>query len=263
MNSPFGFLNIAHRGASEYAPENTFAAFDKALDMGVNHVELDVHFSRDGHIVVIHDDTLDRTTDGSGPVAGLTLSELRKLDAGSWFGAEYAGERIRSLAELFERYKGRLHFHIEIKARPALDTGARAEGLASRVADLVRAYGLTGDVTITSFWRPWLDEVREYAPELATGWLVPLGPVARDDFYMSSFKLVEQASALGLDQVCPRANITTPELVSALHERGFVVRCHGVYSEQLMRHVVDCGADGMTVNFPDKLKEYLDSNPGV
>ena len=236
-------LNIAHRGASEYAPENTFAAFDMALDMGVNHVELDVHFSCDGHIVVIHDDTLDRTTDGSGPVAGLTLAELRELDAGSWFGAKYSGEKIRTLAELFERYKGRLHFHIEIKAR--------AEGLASRVADLVRAYGLTEDVTITSFWRPWLDEVRGYAPELTTGWLVPLGPVAWDD------SIIEQAAALGLDQVCPRADITTPELVRTLHERGFVVRCHGVYSEELMRHAVDCGADGMTINFPDKLTEYL------
>ena len=254
MSALSGFLNIAHRGASEYAPENTFAAFDRALDMGVHHVELDVHFSRDGHIVVIHDDTLDRTTDGSGPVADLTLAELRELDAGSWFGAAYAGERIRSLAELFERYKGRLHFHIEIKARPVLDTGARAEGLASRVADLVRAYGLTDDVTITSFWRPWLDEVREYASELATGWLVPLGPVAWDD------SIIEQAAALGLDQVCPRADITTPELVRTLHERGFVVRCHGVYSEELMRHAVDCGADGMTINFPDKLTAYLDQS---
>ena len=146
------FLCIAHRGASSYAPENTFAAFDRALELGVNHVELDVHFSRDGHIVVIHDDTLDRTTDAVGAVADRTLAELRGLDAGSWFGPEYAGERIRSLAEIFEQYKGRLHFHIEIKAR--------AEGLASRTADMVRAHGLIEDVTITSFWKPWLEETR-------------------------------------------------------------------------------------------------------
>ena len=244
MTSPSTFLIIAHRGASEYAPENTFAAYDKALDLGINHVELDVHFSRDGHIVVIHDDTLDRTTDGSGPVADLTLAELRELDAGSWFGAEYAWERIRSLAELFERYKGRLHFHIEIKGQAA--------GLASRTADLVRSYGLTGDVTFTSFWRPWLDEVRNYAPEMATGWLVPLGRDAKWDD-----SIIEKAATMGFDQICPRANITTPELVSTLRDHGFVVRCQGVYSEELMRHVVECGADGMTINFPDKLTEYL------
>ena len=237
------FLNIAHRGASSYAPENTFAAFDRALELGVSHVELDVHFSSDGHIVVIHDDTVDRTTDGSGPVAEKTLRELRGLDAGSWFGADFSGERIRSLAEFFERYKGRLHFHVEIKARAA--------GLASRTADMVRAHGLINDVTITSFWKPWLEEVRVYAPELATGWLVPLGPVDWDD------SIPGQAEALGLDQVCPRAELTTPLMVQDLHDRGFVVRCHGVYSDELMRHVVDCGADGMTINFPDKLTEYL------
>ncbi len=240
------FLCVAHRGASSYAPENTFAAFDRALELGANHVELDVHFSRDGHIVVIHDDELDRTTDGSGPVADMTLAELRKLDAGSWFGPEYAGERIRSLAEIFEEYKGRLHFHIEIKARAA--------GLASRTADMVRAHGLIEDVTITSFWKPWLEETRLYAPELTTGWLVPLGPrAAWDD------SIIEQALELGLDQICPRANITTPELVTKLREKGFVVRCQGVYDEELMRHVVGCGADGMTVNFPDKLLEYIES----
>ena len=238
------FLCIAHRGASSYSPENTFAAFDKALEYGVNHVELDVHFSRDGHIVVIHDDTLDRTTDGSGAVADRTLAELRGLDAGSWFGAEYSGERIRSLAEIFEEYKGRLHFHVEIKAR--------AEGLASRTADMIRAHGLTRDVTVTSFWKPWLEEVRSYAPELETGWLVPLGQGSSWDD-----SIIEQSQALGLDQVCPRANITTPELVRTLHEKGFVIRCHGVYSEDLMRHAVDCGADGMTINFPDKLIEYV------
>ncbi len=238
------FLCIAHRGASSYAPENTFAAFDRALGLGVSHVELDVHFSRDGHIVVIHDDTLDRTTNAFGAVADRTLAELRSLDAGSWFGPRYAGERIRTLAEVFERYKGGLHFHIEIKAR--------AEGLASRTADMVRAHGLANDVTITSFWKPWLEEARAYAPELAAGWLVPLGPGSVWDD-----SIIEEALALRLDQVCPRADITTPELVSTLHEKGFVVRCHGVYDEDLMRHVVDCGANGMTINFPDKLIEYM------
>ena len=240
------FLCIAHRGASSYAPENTFAAFDRALELGVNHVELDVHFSRDGHIVVIHDDTLDRTTDAIGAVADRTLAELRGLDAGSWFGPEYAGERIRSLAEIFEQYKGRLHFHIEIKAR--------AEGLASRTADMVRAHGLIEDVTITSFWKPWLEETRGYAPELTTGWLVPLGPGSSWDD-----SIIDQALELGLDQVYPRADITTAELVDTLRGHSFFVRCHSVYNEDLMRHVVDCGAAGMTINFPDKLLEYMAS----
>ncbi|MEE3004529.1 MAG: glycerophosphodiester phosphodiesterase family protein, partial [Chloroflexota bacterium] len=131
---PRDFINIAHRGASAYTPENTFAAFDKALALGVDNVEFDVHFSADGHIVVIHDDTLDRTTNGSGPVTAQTLDRLRSLDAGEWFSAEFKGQSIPTLAHLLERYKGWLHFHIEIKGRGA--------GLAKRTADLVRGFGL-------------------------------------------------------------------------------------------------------------------------
>ena len=91
---------IAHRGASSYAPENTLAAFDLALEMGVTHLELDVHATDDGRLVVIHDDTVDRTTNGSGPVAGHTLSSLMALDAGSWFGVRFTGERVPTLDEV-------------------------------------------------------------------------------------------------------------------------------------------------------------------
>ena len=243
------FMNIAHRGASSYAPENTFAAYDKALAMGVNHVELDVHLTRDGHIAVIHDDTVDRTTDAHGRVADFTLDELRALDAGSWFGSEYKDERIRSLGETLECYKGRLYFHIEIKAREI--TG----GLARRTIDMVRGYGLTDSVTITSFSKEWLEEAAAYDSELPKGWLVPMGNAGWDDSIIDF--IIEQSKELGLAQICPRAALTTPELVERLHDEGFVVRCHGLYNEDLMRHAVDVGADGATVNFPDKMVEYL------
>jgi glycerophosphoryl diester phosphodiesterase len=209
-------------------------------------VELDVHFTRDGHIAVIHDDQVDRTTNGSGPVAEHTLAELRTLDAGSWFGARFAGEQIRTLDDVLARYKGRLYFHIEIKAS--------VEGLATRTADMVREHGVGDSVTITSFERLWLAEVRAHAPELPTGWLVPLGPGGPWDD-----AIVAQSMELGITQVCPRADIVTPEIVEMLHSNGFVVRCHGVRDEELMRHVIACGADGMTVNFPDRLSEYLTS----
>ena len=235
----FGFMNIAHRGASAYAPENTFAAFDKALALGASHVEFDLHFSRDGHIVVIHDDTVDRTTDGSGPVVALTLSQLQALDAGGWFSSEFEGERIPTLGGMLERYKGRFHFHIEIKAR--------ARGLPQRTADLVRGYGVSDNVTITSFQQASLEELKAYAPELPAGWLV---------------REVEDTTAahaakMGLKLLCPHAESVTPELVNDLHGKGFDVRAWGAGNEALMRRVVDAGADGLTVNFPDKLADYL------
>ena len=237
-----GFMVIAHRGASSYAPENTLAAFDLAIRMGVSHIELDVHATIDGHIVVIHDDTVDRTTNGSGPVASHPLVALAELDAGSWFEGRFAGERIPTFADVLERYKGRVHIHTEIKGHSA--------HLSQRTADLVRRHGMVDQVTITSFQRTRLEETRAYAPELPTGWLV--GEV--------SDAIVAEARAMGLTQLCPRANTVTPELVHRLHVEGFLVRAWGVATEDLMRQVVKAGADGMTVNFPDKLIAYLKSS---
>src|SRR5258706_6609483 len=223
---------IAHRGASSSAPENTLAAFDLALEMGTRHLELDVELTRDGHVVVIHDDTVDRTTDGSGPVTAHTLDEVRRLEAGRWFGAAFAGERIPTYEDVLVRYHGRAHLHTEIKGR--------APGLSGRTVDLIRRHGMESEVTLTSFQRVRLEEVRAYAPELPTGWLV------RD----VSDDTIAEARRLGLVQVCPRATSVTRQLVERLHGKGFLVRAWGVATEELMLHAVDAGVDGMTVDFP-------------
>ncbi len=233
------FMAIAHRGASSYAPENTAAAYDLALALGAVHIELDVHLSADGHVVVIHDDELERTTHSHGPVAQRTLAELRALDAGSWFSPAFAGQRIPTLEEVLTRWGPRAHLHIEIKGR--------TPGLVERTVALVRAHNLANSVTITSFLREALAETRALAPELLTGWLV--GEVTEE--------IIEAALAMGLTQLCPRADVLTPELVRRLHELGLAVRAWGVSDEALMCRVVEAGADGMTVNFPDKLLAYL------
>ena len=235
------FINIAHRGASAYAPENTFAAFDKALDLGAAHVEFDVHFSADGQVVVIHDDTVDRTTNGSGAVASLTLAQLKRLDAGTWFAAQFSRERIPALEELLERYQGRLHFHIEVKGQ--------AEHLSERTIDLVRSHGWGDKVTITSFQKERLEEARAYAPELPAGWL------AREVHE----SMVGQARQMGLAVICPHADFVDGQLVEQLHQKGFMVRAWGVRDEEAMRRVVEAGADGMTIYFPDTLDSYLKS----
>ncbi len=235
---------IAHRGASSYAPENTFAAFDLAVDMGIGEIELDVQFTSDSHIIVIHDETLDRTTDSTGPVSDLTLEEIQLLDAGSWFDEKFAGEQIPTLDEVFDRYKNEFQFHIEIKSK-------EAKGLASRVYDVIRKHGLAGQTTITSFWKQWLIESRRYAPEIPTGWLVPQGYEAEWDD-----SVVDEALQEGFTQICPRASLISSDLVRTLHDSGFNVRCWGVYNEELMIKVAESGADAMTLNFPDKLKTH-------
>ena len=231
---------IAHRGASSYAPENTFSAFDLAVQMGAHHIELDVHLSSDGHVVVIHDDTVDRTSNGNGPVSSYTLAELKQLDVSSWFGTEFQGEQIPNLDDVLARYKGKVHVHIEIK-------GESVE-LSKRTVDVIRNRGMGEQVTITSFQKERLDEVRRYAPELATAWLVAI--------VRSS--VIEQARELGVNQLCPLANLVTAKLVERIHKEGLTVRAWGVKTEKLMQKVVHSGADGMTVNFPDKLISYMD-----
>jgi glycerophosphoryl diester phosphodiesterase len=233
---------IAHRGASSYAPENTLAAFDAALEMRVRHIELDVALTSDSHTVVIHDEKLDRTTDGCGLVTSQTLAALRELDAGSWFGAQFEGERIPPFDEVLARYKGRVHIHTEIKGK--------SPSLPQRTADLVRKHGMERQVTITSFQSVRLEEMRAYAPELPMGWLV------RE----VNDSIIAQAHAIGVNQFCPRADTVTPELVHRLHAEGFVVRAWGVSTEELMRRLVHAGVDGMTVNFPDRLIAYLESH---
>jgi glycerophosphoryl diester phosphodiesterase len=172
-------------------------------------------------------------------VASQTLAALQALDAGAWFGAAFVGSRIPTLAEVLARYQGRAHLHIELKGHTT--------HLPQRTVALVRAHGMTQHVTFTSFQHTHLQTMRTYAPELPTGWLV--GEI--------SDAVIAQAHALGCAQLCPRASLVTPELVQRLHAEGFRVRAWGVANEVLMRQVVDAGADGMTVNFPDKLLAYI------
>ena len=213
--------------------------------MGISEVELDVHFTKDSQIIVIHDETLDRTTNSTGSVFDRTLEELQSLDAGSWFDEKFSGEKLPALGEMLDRYKDQLRFHIEIQSE-------KAEGLASRAFELVKAYGLEDRTTITSFWKEWLIESRKYAPKIPTGWLVPLGfETPWDD------SVIEEALQEGFTQICPRTSAVSPTLVETLHDHGFNVRCWGVYNEELMLKAIESGADAMTLNFPDKLGSHL------
>jgi glycerophosphoryl diester phosphodiesterase len=144
-----------------------------------------------------------------------------------------------TFAEVLARYQGRVYLHTEIKGH--------TQHLAQRTIDLVRAYDMAAYVTVTSFQTTPLTEVGAYAPEFPTGWLVREVHDA----------IVTQAHAMGCTQLCPRADVVTPALVQRLHAEGFVVRAWGVANAALMRRVVEAGADGMTVNFPDKLLAYL------
>ncbi|THF79936.1 glycerophosphodiester phosphodiesterase [Cohnella fermenti] len=158
---------VAHRGWSGGAPENTLAAFRLALaEPAVRGVEMDVHLSKDGIPVVIHDEKLKRTTNGRGRVQDYTADELGRLDAGSWFHPSFAGESVPTLEEVLRLLGGKLKLNVELK-----EGTRRVELLAFKVAELVRRLGLEADTTITSFERSILETSKRVAPELRIGWI--------------------------------------------------------------------------------------------
>ncbi len=140
-------IAVGHRGTTRLAPENTLAAFDKAIDMGARVVEMDVRMTADGHFIIMHDARVDRTTDGRGAVSKVTLAQIKALDAGSWFAKDYAGVRVPSLREALHHIRGRAGVDIDFKAGP--------EDSAARIALILDEEGFDDGSLVTVFVRAW------------------------------------------------------------------------------------------------------------
>ena len=174
---------IAHRGSSSAAPENTIAAFDVAVEQGADYIELDVQMTMDQHVVVIHDDTVDRTTNGNGLVKSYTLDQLKKLDAGSWFDHQYTNERIPTLQEILERYSQRIGILIEIK-HPK-----RQIGIEKAVARIINRFAYSRHIMIQSFDVHALQTNKAFAPSLRTALIIK-----PDAFKLTKRKLTTYSS---------------------------------------------------------------------
>ena len=232
-------LAIAHRGASGYAPENTFAAFRRAIAMGAGFIETDLQLSRDARFVAIHDATVNRTTNGQGTVHDMTLAELRRLDAGSWFGSEYAGERIPTLEEILEFAKKHdVVFYLEMKpggswgGEHALISALRESGEIARTA-------------VISFDGLILEGVRKIEPTVMTGLLYD-GQISNP---------LDKALEIGARQVAVRGDLVTPRLLKEARERDLQVVCWTVNHPAHMRLLAEAGVDGIISDYPDRLLE--------
>lgn len=159
-------LVFGHRGAKAYAPMNTLASFELALEQGADGIELDVRLTRDGAMVILHDDRVDATTNGEGRVGDLTLTEIQALDAGAWFGEAFRGTRIPTLDEVFEAVGKRTRINVEIKAE-----SIRGEGIETQVAAAIRRHGLERSTIISSFNPITLRRFRVVMPEVPIGYL--------------------------------------------------------------------------------------------
>jgi glycerophosphoryl diester phosphodiesterase len=252
-------LNIGHRGASAYAPEHTFAAYDLALEQGADYIEIDLQMTADGVLVALHDKTLNRTADAPegvpeqycrGLVSKKTLEQIQMCDAGSWFSPDYAGEQIPTLEEIFQRYGTSVNYYIETKNPDA------APGMEEELVRLLGEYGLiepaaeNWQVLIQSFSAESLMKIHELEPSLPLiqlYWAGTSKSIQRDLDAVSEY-------AVGIG---PYKQDVDAALVEAAHQRCLAVHPYTVNTEEEMEALIALGVDGMFTNNPDDLDSVL------
>jgi glycerophosphoryl diester phosphodiesterase len=221
---------VGHRGAPEEEPENTLCSFQCALNLGVAAVELDVQLTRDGRLAVIHDETLDRTTNGHGLVSNFTLAELQKLDAGK-------GEPIPALEEVLALARGRAHLLVEMKQPEA----------AGALLEFFRQQRAFDAAQVISFWHPAVKTLKEAEPRLKTGALLvgcPADPVgvaqaARSETLVLNYRYVNQ------------------ELVDAAHRQGIKVTVWNIDDPKILPSYLALNLDAIGTNRPREIIHYL------
>lgn len=225
---------MGHRGAPAYEPENTLRSIRRALDLGVKAVEIDVQLSRDGRLAVIHDETVDRTTNGTGRVRDLTWEELRRLDAGQ-------GEKIPSLEEVVALVRGRAHLVVEMKQPDAV----------APLAKFFQQHDLFEEAHAISFWHPAVKALREREPRIKTGVLLVGHPVDAPGMARAA-----EAEALVLHFA-----YVNRELVQAARSAGMLVFIWNIDTVELLQPYLGLNLDGIGSNRPDVLIDYLKTLP--
>lgn len=238
-------LIFAHRGAKAVAPENTIPAFLKAAELGADGVELDVQFSADGALVVIHNPTLEQTTDGHGRVTSFTLEELKQLDAGAKFDPRFAGTRLCTLEEALDAIGDRLLVNIEMKSF-AMGT----DGMAEQVAEIIRKRALYDQVIVSSFNPFALRRLKRTDPHIETGLLyAPDLPI-----YLSRAWLRPWARP---DAMHPEHVMVDAAYMRWARRNNYPVNVWTVNETADMQRMIELGVNAIITDYPDRLRELL------
>lgn len=248
---------IAHRGAPTFAPENTLPAIRKALEIGVDMIEIDVHQTKDYVLVVIHDESVDKTTQGNGYVKDMTLEEIRALDAGAWFDPSFIGTKVPTLEEVFRIMDDRTKLLIEIKKGSPY-----YPGIEDQVLQVIAMHEFEERVEIKSFERSVVEYIRKRAPN------IPIGKSV--SFRMPLFWIIiDRGLRWGsvydyeVDVLHTHWFTTTPGLVRRAHDQGFEVYAWDVNTEGKMRRLINMGVDAIETDYPHVLKEILEEGNGM
>lgn len=233
-------INYAHRGASQYAPENTMSAFRKAIELKATGIELDLQRTKDKKIVICHDKELDRISNSTGKICDYTYKELLQFDFGSWFDKKYTGEKIVLFESFAKEFLPKdLTFAIELKA----------ENIEKETLEIIKRYAIHNNIYITSFEYKILENIRKIEPNIKLSWLIK---------EKISENNIQELLKIRGNQICPVANCVSTEDIKLAHKNGIGVRLWGVTNEEIMNKVYTLDIDGMTVNFPDKLNKLLE-----
>lgn len=228
-----GFEIVGHRGAPRQAPENTLLSFRRAMEIGVDWIEFDLHRSKDGALVVIHDDTVDRTTNGHGKVRDMTFGQLEKLDAGN-------GEKIPSLEQVISLARGRVKMDMEIKE----------EGIERDVVDAIKHSGITNQCMVSSFIYSSIKKVSDMAPNIRTAAIVDKIPDNTESFLNMLFEDV------GTRTIMASKKISSGPFVGEMRRLGFQV---GIWNADTPAEIeLYAAMDPMYLcsNYPDRLVEF-------
>ena len=236
-------MNVAHRGASGYAPENTMSAFRKGIYHGADYIESDVHLSKDNELIIIHDERVDRTTDGRGYVKDYTLAELKQLDAGIKFDSAYAGEQIITLEELLEEFHHEVGIIIDIKSPHMYP------GIEKIIANVVNQYP-SSNVIIQSEDFDSVKKVHRLLPD------VPVAVLVSRSQHPLSTRQLDDISTYAT-YINYNVKYLNPRVVAKIHKRDKKIMAWTIREKRSMQKAINLGVDGIITDFTDWLNDDI------
>lgn len=227
----------AHRGASGYAPENTMAAFEKAIELNSEGIEIDVQMSKDGHLIICHDEKVDRTTNGRGYIKDIYLKDIKLLDAGYKFNGDYIGEEIPTLSELMELIKdNNMILNIELK-----NNVIEYRGIEEKTIDMIKQYKMENRVIISSFNHSSLYKVKEIDPSIKTGIL----------YSKNINNPIRFAKNIKADAIHPNYKRLNRFVIEKAKKENIQINTFTVNIRDYMKLLIDIKIDGIITDYPD------------
>jgi glycerophosphoryl diester phosphodiesterase len=243
---------VAHRGASGYAPENTMAAIKKAITMGVDMIEIDVQLSKDNEVVLMHDLTVDRTTNGKGKVRDLYLEEIKKLDAGKWFSSEFLGEKVPTLEEVIQAINGQCKLLIEVKR-----VKSKKLEIENKIVQLINKYNAYNWCIVQSFETQVIKNIQELDKSIECHKLVTMNISVLPLHIDSRIKTGTIYKYKTVQSINPYFKMLNKRKVNKIHSRGQKIITWTVNEQEDMKRMIEMGVDGIITNYPDRLIQLL------